>query len=319
MEADRRSISDTDFAPFALKTTSDQLGRTIRYFTTRPPRRAARRIIFFIQGSGCHSVFRLDPAGKVLGGYQTLIAKNVARRASVAVVEKPGVRLFDDHGSSGTARPCSKEFLREHTLPRWRAAIEAAIQAESSHSKPERLLVIGHSEGGIVAASVAAHLPALVSHVAILASSGPTQLFDLAAAARRRARTREAGETATREVFDTYRQIMRRPRSVSDFAWGHPYRRWSSFLRTSTLDELRRSNAAIYLAHGSYDRVVPVAAFDLLLAQLEQDGRDVVADRLDRATHAFRVAGDSDPLDTVRSLYGRVVDWFLDSPPRADL
>ena len=40
-----------------------------------------------------------------------------------------------------------------------------------------RTLVIGHSEGGIVAAYVAAKLPK-VTHVASLAGGGPTQLFD---------------------------------------------------------------------------------------------------------------------------------------------
>ena len=48
---------------------------------------------------------------------------------------------------------------------------------------PARTLAAGHSEGGIVAAHVAAGDSA-VTHVAVLAGGGPTQLHDLVELAR---------------------------------------------------------------------------------------------------------------------------------------
>jgi hypothetical protein len=38
-------------------------------------------LITFIQGSGCHSIFRKGPEGKIYGGQQNLLRKAVERRA----------------------------------------------------------------------------------------------------------------------------------------------------------------------------------------------------------------------------------------------
>jgi pimeloyl-ACP methyl ester carboxylesterase len=80
----------------------------------------------------------------------------------------------------GSALEGSPEFRREHTLPRWVEAVNAALRATHRLEDVDwtRTLIVGHSEGGTVAAHVAAANP-LVSHVAVLSSSGPTQLFDL--------------------------------------------------------------------------------------------------------------------------------------------
>src|SRR5262249_51416272 len=175
---------------------------------------------------------------------------------------------------------------KEHTLPRWAEANAAALRAVWALLAVDatRTLVVGHSEGGLVAARVAAELPR-VTHVASLAGGGPTQLFDFVANAARPRPDDKPGDASRRvqDVFDAWAKVQKDPESISQFWLGHPYRRWSSFLTHSVAEELLRAKARVYVAAGTRDAVIPVAAHDMLVAELRARGRDVTAARLEGA------------------------------------
>jgi len=170
---------------------------------------------------------------------------------------------------------------------------------------PKRVLAVGHSEGGIVAARVAGELPA-VTHVAPLSCAGVSQLFSLAELARRRA-PEGRGDAAVQAVYDEWAKILARPDSIDDFWLGHPYRRWSTFLKSSVIDELKRGKARVYLAHGTADAADSVIGFDVMRAELLAAGRDVTAERVEGGDHGFGVKGQSG----MAKIFGNVVEWFL--------
>jgi dienelactone hydrolase len=208
----------------------------------------------------------------------------------------------------------SEEFLKEHILPRWAEANCAALRAVWAlpDVDAKRALVVGHSEGGIVAARVAAELPQ-VTHVASLAGGGPTQLFDFVTNTARPRPDDKPGDAARRvqDVFEAWSKIQKDPESVSQFWLGHPYRRWSSFLKHSVMEELLRTKARIYVAAGTLDAVIPVAAHDMLVTELRARGRDVTAERLDGADHGFHTEQMPRPPAGMQALLGRVLQWFL--------
>jgi uncharacterized protein (TIGR03067 family) len=177
-----------------------------------------------------------------------------------------------------------------------------------------RALVVGHSEGGIVAAHLAA-ANSRATHVAVLAGGGPTQLFDLVELARRRRQPDEdpaAGERRARQVYEGWARVLADPDNADKFWMGHPHRRWSSFLKTSTLEGLLASRAAVFLAHGTADRAVPVASFDVLRAELTTRGRDVTVERLEGYDHGFRKPGEpATEFAGFQQVLDRVTDWFL--------
>lgn len=159
------------------------------------------------------------------------------------------------------------------------------------------MLAVGHSEGGIVAAGVAARLRA-VSHVAVLAGGGPTQLFDMVELMGRD------------EAMRQWAEIQKDPLSIDKFAWGHPYRRWSTFLATSPLEELLRSRAKVFIAQGTTDKNSPAQSADLLEAGLRAKGREVTMDRIENAGHDFLPPGETQP-NGFRTVFKQVVDWWL--------
>src|SRR5262249_54419891 len=144
------------------------------------------------------------------------------------VVEKPGVKFLDGPARPGSAEGASEEFLKEHTLARWAEANAAALRAAWTLPGIDatRTLVMGHSEGGIVAARVAAELPQ-ITHVASLAGGGPTQLFDLAETRGQPRADDKLGDAERRvqEVYEEWAKVQKDAESISKFWMGHPYRR----------------------------------------------------------------------------------------------
>ena len=255
---------------FKRFSTVDKLARNITYYLATPRGVAgALPLAVFVQGSGCDSQFRRSD-GAIVGRVQDLLVDAARKRISVMVVEKPGVQFLDESKQMGTAEGCSVEFLREHTLSRWAEAVGAAIRSavKLPQVEPRRLLVVGWSEGGIVAARVAAENPGMVTHVASLAGGGPTQLFDLVVAAG----------TSGSDVFRSFAAMQQDRESVTKFWLGHPYRRWTSFMGSSVRDELIRTNARIFIAHGTDDQQAPVVSFDMLRAELMARDKPVTAD-----------------------------------------
>ena len=116
-------------------------------------------------------------------------------------------------------------------------------------------------------------------------------------------------EARVEEIYETFARIQLKPNSITDFAWGHPHRRWSSFLATSALDELLRSRARVYLAHGARDSVVPVAAFELVRAELIRHGRDVTAQRFEDADHSLGTEGGAQTTK-IRATLTHIASWF---------
>ena len=303
--------------PFDRYTTRDSLGRTITFYLSVAPaeeRPTRRPVVLFIPGSGCQSVFQ-KRGERVSGGYHTVLFQEAKGRARILVVEKPGVKYLDaPPPAAPLEKTASDEFLKEHTLPRWAEANAAALRAAWAFPGVDaaRTLVVGHSEGSLVAAHVAAGLPR-VTHVASLAGGGPTQLFDFVANAARAQSDDKPGDAGRRvqAVFDAWAKIQQDPESITQFWLGHPYRRWSSFLTHSVLEELLRTKARIYVAAGTRDAVIPVAAHDMLVAELRTRGRDVTAERLEGADHGFLTEEFPRPPAGMQAVLGRVLEWFL--------
>ena len=112
-------------------------------------------------------------------------------------------------------------------------------------------------------------------------------------------------------VYDQWAKIQAKPDSIEDFWMGHPYRRWSTFLRHSVVAELKRSHARIYIAQGTADEADAIPAFDVMHAELLAQGRAVTAERIEGGDHSFSTTGSSGQPDAIIKVFGNVLDWFM--------
>jgi pimeloyl-ACP methyl ester carboxylesterase len=310
---------------FQQYQTKDSLGRDITFYISEPlSTRKAVPLVVYINGSGGDSVFSKDKRGNVQcsPAYDTLL-RPMQNRARLLIVEKPGVKLFAEAKPFGTMIGCSEEFLREYTLDRWTEAINAAIAAGRSLPgiDQDKLLVVGHSEGGQVAPHVAAKNPK-VTHVANLAGGGPTQLFEMMIFAQEGARQQHktknhadevaSSTKATDEIIRQWKEMQADKDSFSKFWNGHTYKRWYSFCANSPIDDLLNCSAKAYLVQGTADTSTPVVSFDVMQAVLLAHNRPFVAERIDGANHGLKIMhGKTIVCDRRPEVMARIVNWFL--------
>lgn len=311
----RKDSAPVSNQPYERYFTTDRFGREITfYLSAATAKQGPLPLVVYIHGSGCTSHFN-DNKGKVVPAGGHIVVQEVADgQARVLIVEKPGVKFLDQPRTE-EEQGGSAEFRREHTLERWAEAVEASIRAAGRVPgvQPGKVLVIGHSEGGLVACRVTRELPDIVTHVASLAGGGPSQLFDLITLTRKGNFFRgvsEDPEVRVRHVLDKWRAIQADPQSTEKLFFGFAYRRWSSFLASSPMEELTPVRAKIYLAQGTDDDAVDPASGDALDAHLRAKGKELVYDRVAGANHSFRLK-DSPSVDGWQQQMERIVKWFL--------
>jgi pimeloyl-ACP methyl ester carboxylesterase len=278
-------------------------GRAVTFYVSeRPSSQGPKPLVVWIQGTGCESHFSRDGGGGVAGGLLTIVRDAAAGRAVVVGVEKPGVTYFDPP-PEGNAR-CPAAFLRDFTLNDWTDTITAAIDAARTLPGVDtsRVLVLGHSEGGMVAAHVA-NVARNITHVASLAGGGPSYLSHIADFVRKN------GGDPEESVYPCWARVEAEPSATDKFCWGGTYRQWSSFMRTSLIHEALVSRAHLYFIHGSADQQNTIAGFDVLRAELAAHHKAAVFERLKGADHALDVPGDKPP-EGLKRAFNRVIRWF---------
>lgn len=301
--------------PYERYFTTDRFGREITFYLSKATAgQGPLPLVVYIHGSGSASHFEMNNDKVVPAGGHIVVQEVADGEARVLIVEKPGVKYLD-RPRTEDEQAGSAEFRREHTLERWAEAVEAAIRASGSVPGVQagKALVIGHSEGGLVACRVARELPDIVTHVASLAGGGPSQLFDLITLTRKGSFFRDVSEdpeVRVRHVLDKWRAIQADPQSTEKLFFGFAYRRWSSFLASSPIEELTSARAKIYLAQGADDDAVDPASSDALDAHLRAQGKELVYDRVAGANHSFRIK-DKPGVDGWQQQMERIVKWFL--------
>ena len=307
-------IRAVDF-PYIGYSVSDRFGRRIRFFVTTEESSVQKLpIIVSVLGSGADSNF-LKRGDRLLDGHRVLreVFKGKAR---ILIVEKPGVKIGEHPEKVGSSEGSSEEFRREYTLERWSEAVSAALRAARTlpYADIARTLVIGHSEGGLVACTVAA-MNAFVTHVASIAGGGPTRLFSLIEFCRAGVLYKDVSANPNervRKLVSDWQAVLSDPDSKSKFFLGHTYRAWTSFARSSCIMALSRTTARVYLAQGTDDHSVTPSATDVLYAELLAHGRHCTLDWVVGADHGFGIP--SEPTrDGLREVFERTRAWFSDA------
>jgi pimeloyl-ACP methyl ester carboxylesterase len=295
-------VGDKPFRRCVTKGTDGQ--RITFYLSTEQAPSHPVPLIVWIQGTGCSSQF-VSVDGRMSRGLQGVLYSVARGRARILAVEKPGVEFLDDPPDDGDAGVCRPGFRTEFTLDRWATTIADAIQTAQKLPGVDtsKTLVIGISEGGIVAMRVSNVSP-VVTHAASLSGGGPVYLFHLAEFMRSK------GLDPEKEVYACWSDIVKDPDSATKFCWGQTYRQWSSFMKTSVIAEALKSHALLYFAHGTADTQQSIAGFDVLRAELAAKQRDAVFERIQGADHALDLPDQKLPAG-LEAVFGRVVDWFL--------
>lgn len=228
----------------------------------------ARAICLYLQGSEDRPV--MDHAEALAG----LCEMNVP----VYAVERRGVH------PDGTIDPAiARQNAARET--RIKDSVRVLSWARERHDSKTPVILIGASEGGDVAAAVAARSKNITCVILLGSGGGWTQEEEFRHFIR--ARGEHLGLKTERELDEQITRIKAAPLSDEEWA-GHPYRRWSSFLFARAADELLKVDCPILLVQGTADESVPIESARALREAFNKAGKaNLRVVEIEGADHSF--------------------------------
>lgn len=266
-------------------------------------------LIVYIQGSGMSSLF-VEQDKRIIPtlGHMTWFSVG-QEKYRILIVEKPGIKYLQTGES--------KSFDQNFSLENWSNRIVNAINYVTEHEKidKQKILVVGHSEGGVVASRVANLMQDKISNVAILAGNGATQLYSLYKLAddgtffNTKEHNMPTSEQRLSYLKAQWNNILSEPNNTEKKFWGFTYRRWSSFLKTSVMEELSDYNGKILLLQGTSDKAVypetAIVAYTTLLTK----GKKTELELIENADHSFNIL-DKPEIDGWKMVIEKTIKWF---------
>jgi pimeloyl-ACP methyl ester carboxylesterase len=231
----------------------------------------------------------------------------------VLAPEKRGVRPND------LGCRCTDEYMLTNDRAQ-RAHDAELLLAQLSSVVPAwdgRLVIIGASEGAVVAPQIAARCPALTG-VILLGGGGWTQARELASLERRRLEAadapRERVDRSLADLSQAVRTIVGEPLSTRTWlGHGNTYRRWASYLEYSPLVDLSRIEAPIFMANGARDQSTPIESAEAVAAEFAHLGKqNLTLKRYERLDHEWR---DDLGGTHLREVADDVLDWLRSTVP----
>lgn len=291
---------------YELKTEKD----TITFYLSVTSSKSNLPLIVYVQGSGMNSLFTKSQNGQIRPEYGHMTWYNVGQeKYRVLIVEKPGVKYLQ----SGP----SKNFDNKFSLESFSNSIVGAINHTTQNEKinTTKILIAGHSEGGIVASRVGNLMKNKISNVAIMAGEGLSQLYSLYKFAddgtffNTKEHNMPTSGQRIKYLTDKWKDILSDPNSTDKMFWGFTYLRWSSMLRTSVIDELANYNCKILIIQGTSDKAVhPETAISSYTALLSK-GKQVELELIEKADHSFNISGKPD-IDGWKYIIENIIKWF---------
>jgi pimeloyl-ACP methyl ester carboxylesterase len=209
-------------------------------------------IILFLQGSECHSV---------MGRNNMPSNPSASFGTGFLMIEKFGITKKQD--SENDDENCTADFLRSNTLDQRVIDALKVISYLRDHAPNwnRNLLIIGGSEGGMLAPILASLIPETKKVAMLVAGNGRTMLEDTRGALALTARKRGLGETQVTSILAEYdlrtAEIKNDP-SPEKMYLGHPYKWWNSVLWVKPVNWMVDLSLPQLLVHGTADTSVPV-------------------------------------------------------------
>ncbi|MEW8069048.1 MAG: prolyl oligopeptidase family serine peptidase [Candidatus Thiodiazotropha sp.] len=222
--------------PLAVNYIKLDNGTRSSYYTYQVGQGEPDIILFFIPGSGCTSLkYYLKPYLSHLTGSVRVYALQKRN------LENTNIGLFD----------CDKAFLDTDHFSQWIIDNKRFVEeiSRTLHYENKTIVLLGISEGGNVAAAIAATTP-VISHLAILGSGGMKQIEEL------KLLVKKSGVNAN--IDDIFKTILKDPTNTEKTVYGQTYKYWNSVAYVDPMKFYATLDIPIFVGIGESDKSVPV-------------------------------------------------------------
>ena len=244
-------------------------GGTSVYFVNEPaPSATPDSIIFFYGGSGCVS----------WKSYLSVFSEEIGIEARYVALNK---RHVDEEGEP--LAECGNRFHLDNNFRQWMSDYMAFISATlaSMPARPRNVVLVGISEGGMVAARVA-RARSDVTHLIVIGDGGWSMRENLNLLSH--------PETVSKE----WSKVASDPGSIVKTWLGSPYRYWFDVMDYSPLEDYLALDIPVLIAVGERDRSVPsLSALDVQRAATTSGKKNIGVVVYPGADHFLKADGFS--------------------------
>ena len=208
---------------------------------------SAHDVLFFINGSGCQNI-----QNKLYDYFKPIHNKFSGTLYSL---QKAGINQDGDNSA------CSKKFIDNDFFDK--SVKEQSLFIKSTLStlpmKPKHVVLVGASEGAVVAAKIAT-IDNSITNLGLIGSGGDSIKNNL--------RLLSKGSFLFRNPDNKFKEIEANKESVDKTVWGHSYKYWNSILDVNVGDLVYSLNIPVVIAMGEKDKSVPIESLQNLKNKL---------------------------------------------------
>lgn len=230
---------------------------SIRYYLDAAvPGETSPALLVILQGSDCNSVRHIRLVTPM---------RQVLPAADLLTVEKYGIDDRLPYREEVPRQDCPDAFVQHDTPQRRVSDVTQVLQAVIARNGYQKVVVLGGSEGAVIANLVTAS-SGLVDATLAFSGGGRWFIDDVRHSVADAPKEEKAGLSAFLQQVMTAPPF---PLNVSD----HGYDWWHGMLNIDQLATLRSIKTPVLIAQGDQDRAVSPGAVGKMIAELRADGK----------------------------------------------
>lgn len=272
-----------------------------------------KNILIFFHGSGGNPLFlqtiKLDTIQIVENGIKkNKVEKSIFLNTSVpfdleripndyifVLISKKGVPF----SSNNNAYVPSQTFYENESLNYrvWQGDMVINDITKKMIKKPNKIVIIGHSEGSDVVAKLG-HKNKEITHIGYWAGGANTQYYDFALFIQKEVqngkKTQTEANKSLESLFTEIKNIENDPNNVQKLWLGNPYRRWAQFTEPPIYN-LLKIKKPLFVAVGGKDESVPIESSLLIPIEFIRHKKDNLTFKIyPEYNHSFAIPPKSE-------------------------
>ncbi|AZA83621.1 hypothetical protein C1637_14755 [Chryseobacterium lactis] len=314
------AFSQTDL--FKHYTLHDSKLKSFQVHLLTSDSTAVKPLLVYLDGSGNFPIYYKTKSGK----YSTSVPidlKKYSKNYHIVLISKPSVPFKDSLQMSPSGRrfyPVSNNYTMLYSLD-WRA--ETASKAINFFVKKlpvnkKKIVVMGYSEGSQVAPKVAV-LNKKVTNIICIVGNALNHFYDFLINTRldviKNKISAEEGQKTIDSLYTDYEKIYADPLSTKKNWYGETYLKWSSFTRTTPLENMLKLKIPILYIAGGKDNNQTIIGMDYAkLEFLRQGKKNLTYKVYPNSNHYFQEEETKDgktiTVDRIDEVHQFAVDWL---------
>ncbi len=251
-------------------------------------------LLLILQGSDCNSVLNID---SILTEY-----KNIWPEADVLLIEKYGINRKLKYSTDPARKDCPAQYLEKDNPAQRVSDIKAVLDIVRKDGQYKKLILLGGSEGAVIANLVSADIDSIDATVAF--NGGGRWFID--DVSHSIAVKHNNPEEARKEIdgFKGFAQHVLNSKPFELEVSGHGYHWWQQMLSIDQLDILKKVKSPLLIIQGGRDTSVSPQKTDELVQRLKElEKNNIEYRRYEALDHGFK---DSDGQSQRKEVIGDI-------------